>query len=155
MLWTSHNIVIYTQKTPSVTCETPIIFPLFGAVSSKQHIINICMQELAYFFLMKPVFIQSWTIPRKYFRSANLPLDMSQMAAMKMLQFLPHKTHSTRNDDAFTHYGISLIPPNTWHWKYSSSLITGLHQELTPPFLNIAVHLVFSPLFISRPPVYF
>ena len=35
------------------------------------------MQELAAFFLMKPVFIQSWTIPRKYLRSAKLPLAMS------------------------------------------------------------------------------
>ena len=34
------------------------------------------MQELAS-FLMKPVFIQSWTIPRKYLRSAKLPLAMS------------------------------------------------------------------------------
>ena len=40
----SHNIMIHTQKTPSVTCETLIIFPLFPAVSSKQHTINtICM----------------------------------------------------------------------------------------------------------------
>ena len=32
---------------------------------------------------MKRVFIQSWTIARKYLRSANLPIAMSQMAAMK------------------------------------------------------------------------
>jgi len=38
-----HNIMIHTQKTPSVMCETLIIFPLFGAVNSKQHTINtIC-----------------------------------------------------------------------------------------------------------------
>ena len=31
-----HNIVIHTQKTPSVTFETLIICPLFGALNSKQ-----------------------------------------------------------------------------------------------------------------------
>ena len=36
---------------------------------------------------MKPVFIQSGTIPRKYLRSANLLKAMSQMAAMKMSDF--------------------------------------------------------------------
>ena len=36
---------------------------------------------------MKPVFIQSWTIPRKYLRSANLPKAMSQVAAMKISDF--------------------------------------------------------------------
>ena len=119
----SHNIVIHNQKTPSVTCETLIIFPLFGAVSRKQHTINtICMEEPASFSLMKPVFIQSWAIPRKYLQSANLPLTMSQMAAMKMSRFLPKKSHSTRNSDAFTHCGISLISPNILHQKYSGSL---------------------------------
>ena len=71
---------------------------------------------------MKPVFIQSWTIPRKYLWSANHPKAMSQMVAMKMLQFLPKKPHSARNNDAFTHCGISLISPNTLHQKYSGSL---------------------------------
>ena len=71
---------------------------------------------------MKPVFIQSWTIPRKYLRSVNLPIAMSQTVAMKMSRFLPKKAHSTRNNDAFTHYGISLIFPNTLHQKYSGSL---------------------------------
>ena len=123
LLGTSHSIVIHTQKTPSVTCKTLIIFPLFGAVNSKQHTINtIYMWELASFFLMKPVFIQSWIIPRKYLRSANLPIAMSQMAAMKISQFLPRNAHSTRNNDAFTHCGISLISPNTLHRKCSSSL---------------------------------
>ena len=42
--------------TPSVTCKTLIIFPLFGAVNSKQHTINTVY---ASFFLMKPVFIPS------------------------------------------------------------------------------------------------
>ena len=42
---------------------------------------------MASFFLMKPVFIQPWTIPRKYLRSANLPKAMSQTAAMKMSDF--------------------------------------------------------------------
>ena len=37
---------------------------------------------------MKPVIIQSRTIPRKYLRSAKLPKAMSQMAAMKMSRFL-------------------------------------------------------------------
>ena len=32
------------------------------------------------------------------------------------------KTQSTRNDDAFTHSGISLVSPNTFHQKYSSKL---------------------------------
>ena len=71
---------------------------------------------------MKPVFIQSWTIPRKYLQSAYLPIAMSQMAAMKMSWFLPKKAHSTRNNDAFTHCGISLISPNILHQKYSGSL---------------------------------
>ena len=44
------------------------------------------------------------------------------MAAMKMSQFLPKKAHSARNNDAFTHCGISLISPNTLHQKYSGSL---------------------------------
>ena len=74
---------------------------------------------------MKPVFIQSWMISGKYLRSANLPLAMSQMAAMKMW-FLQKKkkkkTHSTRNNDAFTHCGISLTSPNTLHQKHSGSL---------------------------------
>ena len=71
---------------------------------------------------MKPVFIQSWTVPRKYLWSANLPKAMSQMAAMKMSDFYPKKAHSTRNNDAFTYCGISLISPNTLHQKYSGSL---------------------------------
>ena len=71
---------------------------------------------------MKPVFIQLWTIPRKYLQSANLPKAMSQMAAMKMMRFLQKKAHSTRNNDAFTHCGISIISSNTLHQKYSSSL---------------------------------
>ena len=68
---------------------------------------------------MKPIFIQSW-ISGKYLQSANLPLATSQMAAMKM--FLPKKTNSTRNNDAFTHCGISLISPNTLHQKHSGNL---------------------------------
>ena len=71
---------------------------------------------------MKPVFIQAWTIPRKYLQSPNLPKAMSQMAAMKMLRYLPKKAHSERNNDAFTHCGISIISPNTLHQKYSGSL---------------------------------
>ena len=55
-------------------------------------------------------------------RTANLPLAMSQMAAMKMSRFLPKKAHSARNNDAFTDCGISLISPNTLHQKYSGSL---------------------------------
>ena len=48
---------------------------------------------------------------------------MSQMAAMKMSRFLPpRKAHSAKNNDAFTHCGISLISPNTLHQKYSGSL---------------------------------
>ena len=48
---------------------------------------------------------------------------MSQMAVMKISQFLPQKTQeSTRNNDAFTHCGIYLISPNTLHQKYSDSL---------------------------------
>ena len=87
-----------------------VIFPLFGAVSSKQHTVNtICTQELASFFLTKPVFIPPWTIPRKYLQSANLPLAMSQMAAMKMSRLLLKKAHSTRNNDAFTHCDIPLF----------------------------------------------
>ena len=31
-------------------------------------------------------------------------------------------THSTRNDYAFTHSGISLVSPNTFHQKYSGKL---------------------------------
>ena len=77
---------------------------------------------MASFFLMKPVFIQSWMIPRKYLQSANLPKAMSQMAAMKMLQFLPKKAHSTRNNDAFPHRGISLISPYTLLQKYGGIL---------------------------------
>ena len=65
---------------------------------------------------------QSWTIPRKYLRSANFPIAMSQMVAMKILWFLPKKAHSARNNDAFTHCGISLISPNILHQKYSSCL---------------------------------
>ena len=71
---------------------------------------------------MKPVFIQSWTIPRKYLWSANLPKAMPQMVAMKILRFLQKKDHSARNNDAFTHCGISLISPNTLRQKYSGSL---------------------------------
>ena len=41
---------------------------------------------------------------------------------MKMSRFLPKKAHSTRNNDAFTHCGISFISPNTLHQKYSGSL---------------------------------
>ena len=94
----------YTQKTPSATYKTLIIFSLFGAVSRKQHTINnICMQELATFFLMKSVFIQSWTISRKYLWSANLPLAMSQMTALKMSWFLPKETHSTRKKIMHSH----------------------------------------------------
>ena len=40
---------------------------------------------------MKPVFIQSWTIPRKYLRSANLPKAMSQISAMKCRDFYPKR----------------------------------------------------------------
>ena len=36
--------------------------------------------------------------------------------------FLPKKTNSTRNNDAFTHCGISLISPNTLHQKHSGNL---------------------------------
>ena len=71
---------------------------------------------------MKPVFIPSWTIPMKYLRSANLPIAMSQMAAMKMSWFLQKKAHSARNNDAFTYCGISLISPNTLHQQYSGTL---------------------------------
>ena len=70
---------------------------------------------------MKPVFIQSWMISGKYLRSANLPLAMSQMAAMKMW-FFYQKRHTTRNNDACTHCGISLISPNTLHQKHSGRL---------------------------------
>ena len=41
LLWTSHDTVIHTQKTPPVTCKTLIIFSLLGPVSRKQHTINI------------------------------------------------------------------------------------------------------------------
>ena len=68
---------------------------------------------------MKPVFIQSWMIPRKYLWSANHRKAMSQMVAMKMLRFLPKKAPSARNNDAFTNCGISLIFSNTLHQKYS------------------------------------
>ena len=44
---------------------------------------------------------------------------MSQVAAMKVSRFLPKKTHNTRNNDAFTLCGISLISPNTLHLKHS------------------------------------
>ena len=56
----------------------------------------------------------------KYLQSANPPLAMSQMMAMS--QFLPKKTNSTRNDDAFTYCAISLISANTLPQKYSGSL---------------------------------
>ena len=71
---------------------------------------------------MKSVFIQSWTLSKKYLWSANLPLAMSQMTAMKMSRFLPKRICSTRNNDAFTHCGISLTSPNTLQQKYSSTL---------------------------------
>ena len=72
---------------------------------------------------MKPVFIQSWTIPRKNLRSANLPLAKpSKWWPWKCRDFYPPKTHSTRNNDAFTHCDISHISPNTLHQKYSGSL---------------------------------
>ena len=58
----------------------------------------------------------------KYQQSANLPKAMSQMAAMQMSRFLPKKAHGARNNDAFTHCGISFISPNTLHQKYSGSL---------------------------------
>ena len=60
---------------------------------------------------MKSVFIQSWMFSRKYLQSAYLPLAMSQMMAMKLLWFVPKMTSSTRNNEAFTHCGISLISP--------------------------------------------
>ena len=47
--------------------------------------------------------------------------------------FKPKKAHSARNNDAFTHCGISLISPNTLHQKYSGSL----------------KHFMFSLIFIS------
>ena len=40
---------------------------------------------------MKPAFIQSWMIPRKYLQSGNLSLAMSQMAAMNMSQIFTKK----------------------------------------------------------------
>ena len=40
----------------------------------------------------------------------------------EMSRFLPQKAHSARNNDAFTHCGISLISPNTLQQKYSGSL---------------------------------
>ena len=60
---------------------------------------------------MKSVFIQLWMFSRKYLQSAYLPLAMSQMMAMKLLWFVPKMTSSTRNNEAFTHCGISLISP--------------------------------------------
>jgi len=51
---------------------------------------------------------------------------MSQIPAKKMLRFLPKKAHSTKNNAAFTHWGISLISSNTLHQKYSGSLKTNL-----------------------------
>ena len=39
-----------------------------------------------------------------------------------MVRSLPKKAHSARNNNAFTHCGISLISPNTLHKKYSGSL---------------------------------
>ena len=123
LLWTSHGIMIHTQKTRSVMYGTLTIFSLFGPVSRKQLTINIiCTYEQAIFFLVKSVFIQSWAISRKYLRSANFPFAKSQRTAMKMSWFLPKRAHSARNNDAFTHCGISLISPNTLHQKYSGSL---------------------------------
>ena len=71
---------------------------------------------------MKSVFIHSLMISRKYLRSANLPFAMSQMTAMKMSRFLPEKTQSTKNNDAFTHCGISDISLTPLRLKYSGSL---------------------------------
>ena len=46
-------------------------------------------------------------------------------------------THSTRNNDAFTHSGISLVFPNTFHQKYSGTL-KGLIFEFVLFFIAIA-----------------
>ena len=45
-----------------------------------------------------------------------------------MSRFLPKKAHSTKNNDAFTHCGISLSSPNTLQQKYSSSLKSFMFQ---------------------------
>ena len=55
---------------------------------------------------MKPVFIQSWTIPRKYLRSANLPKAMSQLAAMKN-----NNNKQTKNKKMLTAQGIMMHLP--------------------------------------------
>ena len=99
---------------------------------------------------MRPVFIQSWMIPRKYLRSANLPLAMSRKAAMKISQFLPQKTHSTRNNDAFTHCGIYLISPNTLHRKYS-----GLKSFMFYFLFHWESGTLFGPVFRRMTQIYY
>ena len=117
-----NNIVIHTQKTPSVSCKTLIIFPLFGAVSSKvkQHTINtICIivrTWLASFFRMNPVFIQSWTIPRKYLRSTNLPIAISQI-------YGGHENVAIFTKKGSQHKKYWCIHP-LWHFTYFSKHIT-------------------------------
>ena len=45
---------------------------------------TLCLELLIASNTQSRVFIQSWTIPRKYLWSANFPKAMSQMSAMKM-----------------------------------------------------------------------
>ena len=54
----------HPEETIGNVWDTDYVF--FGAVTKKQHTINI--------ICMKSVFIQSWTISKKYLRSANLPI---------------------------------------------------------------------------------
>ncbi len=57
---------------------------------------------------------------------------MSQTAAMKAVsRLLPKKSNSTRNNDAFTHCGISLISPNTLHQKHSRKVsgFSSFHRD--------------------------
>ena len=114
-LWRHHRL----------TCQTLFIFPLFGAVGTEKATHDKYHLYVRTSRRMKPVFIQSWTMPRKYLRSANLPIAKSQMAAMKMSVCRGDWKGSAQdwNNDAFTgHCGISLNSPNTLHQKYTGSL---------------------------------
>ena len=76
---------------------------------------------------MKPVFIQSWTIPRKYLWSANVPLAMSRMAAMNLKKKKTSQVAAMKKLHFFSpekrrHKKSWCIHP-LWHFPYFSKHI--------------------------------
>ena len=103
---------VWTQTQCDLDLEDSNAF-FFAHTTLSYNDISPCRHKICLYSIMNTF--------KEISATANLPIAVSQMAAMKMSRFVPQKTDITRNNDAFTHCGISHISPNTLHQTYSRS----------------------------------